>query len=111
MGVDPACDVRVFRRRVAAGRVVVELIFAGEPQQFVAYLTSTLFAPSWTPRSQRRTRWSTCAMSPGRCGVVRTEAMKSGAVIDPTEASVSAMTLAERGWPSIADSSPKLCPA
>ena len=40
------------------------------------------------------------------CRAVR----KSGAVIDPTVASVSAITLAERGWPSMADSSPKLCP-
>ena len=42
--------------------------------------------------------------------MARSKVRKSGAVIEPTVASVSAITLADRGWPSIADSSPKLCP-
>ena len=73
--------------------------------------TSTFSANSCTRSDSARTSMvSLRSVASATSGWLRSAVRKSGAVIDPTVASVSAITLADRGWPSIADSSPKLCP-
>ena len=74
--------------------------------------TSTFSVCSCTRSDSRRTSMVSLRSAPSATsGCWRRVAMKSGAVMVPTTASVWAMTLAERGWPSMAESSPKLWPA